>query len=327
MRTKQELYQTAMRTVSARRQIARARAEEQRTKVAAAVPGFTTAEENIRRCGIQAALCAAKGTGISGAKDAMQAAKASRDALLASYGWPANCLEPKFTCAACSDTGLQNGHTCTCVRSLMQQMRREEIEKNSSLRIQSFDTLKLEYYPDEKEPSGSRTVRRYMQGVLEDLRSYADEFDSESTNLLLFGNAGLGKTHTALAIAGEVLKKGYDVIYVSSPEFFGRIEELYFGNDPTGEREAILEAASHADLFILDDLGTETVSSYTISMLYTLLNARMNARKPTIFTTNITDGTVLEKRYTEKISSRLWGACEPFRFLGNDIRVLKAMQD
>ena len=40
---------------------------------------------------------------------------------------------------------------------------------------------------------------------------------------MLFGNAGLGKTHAALAIAGIVLEKGYDVIYVSSPDFFSKL--------------------------------------------------------------------------------------------------------
>ena len=32
---------------------------------------------------------------------------------------------------------------------------------------------------------------------------------------MLIGNAGLGKTHAALAIAGLVLEQGHDVIYVS----------------------------------------------------------------------------------------------------------------
>ena len=52
-------------------------------------------------------------------------------------------------------------------------------------------------------------VRTYMGGLLEDLRSYAEEFDHNSESLMLFGNAGLGKTHAALAIAGIVLQKGF----------------------------------------------------------------------------------------------------------------------
>ena len=58
-------------------------------------------------------------------------------------------------------------------------------------------------------------------------------------------------------------------------------------------------------------------------MFYSLLNNRLGAGLPTIITTNITDGALLEKRYTEKISSRL-SAFIPFRFLGEDIRPQKA---
>jgi DNA replication protein DnaC len=127
-------------------------------------------------------------------------------------------------------------------------------------------------------------------------------------------------------VAGVVLDKGYDVIYVSSPNFFSRLEDLRFGDDPNGERDALMETALNADLLILDDLGTEFNSQYLLSALYTLLNTRLGAHRPTIITTNIMDGAVLEKRYTEKISSRI-AAFVPFRFLGQDVRAAKAAED
>ncbi|MBQ7860510.1 MAG: ATP-binding protein [Faecalibacterium sp.] len=326
MRTKRELYQTAIRTVAARRQAARVRSEDERAYTYAAVPGLKQAEEEFRACGIRAAMCGASGAASGQALEQLKEAKAKMTRLLAESGRPADWLEPRFTCKKCKDTGTLNGETCSCVVTLMKEMRRKEIEELSSLSIQSFDTMELRYYPDRKDPVTGRNQRRYMQQLLDDLRAYAEDFDHDSANLLLFGNAGLGKTHAALSIAGEVLNKGYDVIYISSPDFFGRVEELHFDNDPTGEKEALIDAVTGADLLILDDLGTEMVSPYMISVFYTLLNNRMAARRPTIFTTNITDGAVLEKRYTEKISSRLSGSCEPFVFLGDDIRALRAAE-
>ena len=118
-----------------------------------------------------------------------------------------------------------------------------------------------------------------------------------------------------------MLEKGYDVIYVSSPDFFGRVEASRF--EPSGDAETLLRTASTADLLILDDLGTEFVTPYFITTFYSLLNNRLGAGLPTIITTNITDGSLLEKRYTEKISSRL-SAFIPFHFIGSDIRVQKA---
>ena len=57
MRTKNELYQEAMRTVAARRQVARARAEDARAEAEAAIPALRHAEEEVRVRGIRCALC------------------------------------------------------------------------------------------------------------------------------------------------------------------------------------------------------------------------------------------------------------------------------
>ena len=262
-------------------------------------------------------------------KDRTDAAAALTDArkkladLLASSGRPADALEPHFTCRLCEDTGIVDGRTCSCVHKVMQQLRRSEIEALSSLSISSFDTMELRYYPARMDASLGEPIRSYMSTLLDDLRGYADEFDTTSESLMLLGNAGLGKTHAALAIAGEVLEKGFDVIYVSSPDFFSKLEALHFGSDPAGEEEMLLRTAAGADLLILDDLGSEFNSSFLISTLYSLLNNRLGAKLPTIVTTNITDGALLEKLYTEKISSRL-SSFVPFLFMGDDIRAQKA---
>ena len=325
MRTKRELYQEAMRAVALRRQTARANAEDARTAAEAAVPSLRHAEEEVRVRGVRCALAGASGKDRTAAAAALAKAKQDLTALLASSGRPADALEPHFTCKKCQDTGTFEGHTCICVHKLMQKLRREEIESLSSLSISSFDTMELRYYPNTMDDKLGEPVRSYMGSLLAELRAYAEEFDRSSESLMLFGNAGLGKTHAALAIAGIVLEKDYDVIYVSSPDFFSKLEALHFGADPGGEEETLLQTAAGADLLILDDLGTEFNSSFFLSTLYSLLNNRLGAHLPTIVTTNITDGALLEKLYTEKISSRL-SAFVPCLFAGQDIRSQKAQE-
>lgn len=325
MRTKRELYQEAMRAVALRRQTARANAEDARAAAEAAVPALRHAEEEVRVRGVRCALAGASGKDRTAAAAALVKAKQELTALLASSGRPADALEPHFTCKKCQDTGTFEGHTCICVHKLMQKLRREEIESLSSLSISSFDTMELRYYPNTMDDKLGEPVRSYMGGLLAELRAYAEEFDRSSESLMLFGNAGLGKTHAALAIAGIVLEKDFDVIYVSSPDFFSKLEALHFGADPGGEEETLLQTAAGADLLILDDLGTEFNSSFFLSTLYSLLNNRLGAHLPTIVTTNITDGALLEKLYTEKISSRL-SAFVPCLFAGQDIRSQKAQE-
>lgn len=326
MRTRNELYQAALRTVSARRQRAKAAAQDARAQAEAAVPELRAAEDALRACGVRCALAGARGAGRAEAAAALAEARQKRDALLAASGRSPQALEPKFTCPLCQDTGVAQGKTCQCVRREMQRLRREEIEAMSSLSVTSFDTMKLDYYPNTRDPQTGRSVRQYMAELLADLQDYAAAFDLDSENLMLTGNAGLGKTHAALAVAGAALDKGYDVIYISSPDFFSRVETLHFGSDPAGEKDALLETVTGADLLILDDLGTEFNSSFVISTLYSLLNDRLGRRRPTILTTNITDGALLEKLYTEKVASRI-SAFVPYRFLGDDIRLKKAMEE
>ena len=325
MRTKRELYQEAMRAVALRRQTARANAEDARAAAEAAVPALRHAEEEVRVRGVRCALAGASGKDRTAAAAALAKAKQDLTALLASSGRPADALEPHFTCKKCQDTGTFEGHTCICVHKLMQKLRREEIESLSSLSISSFDTMELRYYPNTMDDKLGEPVRSYMGSLLAELRAYAEEFDRSSESLMLFGNAGLGKTHAALAIAGIVLEKGYDVIYVSSPDFFSKLEGLHFGADPADEEETLMQTAAGADLLILDDLGSEFNSAFLISSLYSLLNNRLGAKLPTIVTTNITDGALLEKLYTEKISSRL-SAFVPCLFAGDDIRTQKAAE-
>ena len=325
MRTKRELYQEAMRAVALRRQTARANAEDARAAAEAAVPALRHAEEEVRVRGVRCALAGASGKDRTAAAAALAKAKQDLTALLASSGRPADALEPHFTCKKCQDTGTFEGHTCICVHKLMQKLRREEIESLSSLSISSFDTMELRYYPNTMDDKLGEPVRSYMGSLLAELRAYAEEVDRSSESLMLFGNAGLGKTHAALAIAGIVLEKDFDVIYVSSPDFFSKLEALHFGADPGGEEETLLQTAAGADLLILDDLGTEFNSSFFLSTLYSLLNNRLGAHLPTIVTTNITDGALLEKLYTEKISSRL-SAFVPCLFAGQDIRSQKAQE-
>ena len=326
MRTRNELYQAALRTVSARRQRAKAAAQDARAQAEAAVPELRAAEDALRACGVRCALAGARGAGRAEAAAALAEARQKRDALLAASGRSPQALEPKFTCPLCQDTGVAQGKTCQCVRREMQRLRREEIEAMSSLSVTRFDTMKLDYYPNTRDPQTGRSVRQYMAELLADLQDYAAAFDLVSENLMFTGNAGLGKTYAALAVAGSALDKGYDVIYISSPDFFSRVETLHFGSDPAGEKDALLETVTGADLLILDDLGTEFNSSFVISTLYSLLNDRLGRRRPTILTTNITDGALLEKLYTEKVASRI-SAFVPYRFLGDDIRLKKAMEE
>ena len=166
-------------------------------------------------------------------------------------------------------------------------------------------------------PDFGVTVRTYMTMLLDYSKSYAAKFGPKSKNLLFMGSSGLGKTHLALAIADAVLENGHDVLYTSSAALAAQLGREHFDYSSGDEW---LTACQEADLLILDDLGTEYITPLTISVLYELINTRMLTERPTIYTTNITDTSVLTARYTEKVASRILGGCKQFLFLGDDQR-------
>jgi DNA replication protein DnaC len=76
------------------------------------------------------------------------------------------------------------------------------------------------------------------------------------------------------------------------------------------------------DLLIIDDLGTEVVNQFTLSCLYHVINTRLNLGRPTIISTNLSIEDI-QKKYTDRITSRLLGEYVLCLFVGTDVRAQK----
>ena len=87
-----------------------------------------------------------------------------------------------------------------------------------------------------------------------------------------------------------------------------------------------LPSLLECDLLILDDFGAEFDTAFTRSMLYTIINSRVNARKPMIINTNLTHQEVRE-RYGDRILSRLISSSQILPFYGKDIRLRKKAEN
>lgn len=57
-----------------------------------------------------------------------------------------------------------------------------------------------------------------------------------SPSLLFLGNTGLGKTHLSLAVAGQVINKGYGVIYGSAQNLLAKLEKEKFSFNNTEDQ-------------------------------------------------------------------------------------------
>ena len=251
----------------------------------------------------------------------LQAERAER---LTALGRPIDWLDEIVSCPLCRDTGMVDGKPCRCLKKLYNQALTKELSALLRHGDESFERFDLSLY-DEQPLEGSTVSPRFaMERIFAQCRKFADSFPDVSSNLLFQGGTGLGKTYLSACIARVVADKGYSVCYDSAASALEAFEVQKFARDPeTAEAAAArVRRMLDCDLMILDDLGTEMITSVTVSALYTLINSRLNAGKKTIISTNCTDEELLRK-YTPQICSRIKGEFLRLPFVGRDIRLLK----
>jgi DNA replication protein DnaC len=95
-----------------------------------------------------------------------------------------------------------------------------------------------------------------------------------------------------------------------------------YGNSLGGDTGLGTSQYFDCDLLILDDLGTEIINQFTATVLYNVINTRLNRKKSTIINTNFTSDE-LQQKYASRITSRLLGEYRQLPFVGRDVRMAK----
>ena len=133
------------------------------------------------------------------------------------------------------------------------------------------------------------------------------------------GGTGLGKTFLSASIARVVSASGHSVVYDTAGHIFARFEAQKFGRDDGENADTAVSRALGCDLLILDDLGTELMTSFVHSAMYQIVNTRLITGKKTVISTNLSPDE-LGRRYGAPVLSRLQGEYQMLLFFGEDIR-------
>ncbi len=317
----------------ARERLARLREEnaaEQRRRTAEAyarLPRLRELDRELRMQMIELARLAmdrsaAAKERLASLRDENLALQAERAELLVSAGFPADYTDEIYSCPDCHDTGIKGTGICHCLKKLYKRELTDELSTLLHGGQESFERFDLGWYDAAPDTVTGESPRECMSLICDTCREYAKNFGKGSANLIFMGGPGLGKTYLSACIARVVAERGCSVAYESAAAALSAFETQRFSRD--GEESAA--AASRVreylgcDLMILDDLGTEMVTSFSVSALYQLINTRLNSAKPTIISTNCTMDE-LERKYGPQIMSRLEGEYLLLTFHGRDIRL------
>ncbi len=323
-----KIFDTATEKLGARRTSALNMADYRKTEVYNAIPRLAEIEKELSTIGVSAAKAVLGGgdavAELTSLKEKSICLQNEKIDLLKSNGYSEDYLEPHFSCEKCSDTGyieLDNKTiTCDCYKKLLSATACEELNKISPLSLSTFDSFNLNYYSENPDNNGNIPYK-VMSAIYDYCLNYAKTFSTSSKSILMKGETGLGKTHLSLAIANEVINRGYSVVYVSAPDILSQLEKEHFSYGYSNEQE-IMQSLLDCDLLILDDLGTEFITQFSTTAIYNLFNTRINMGKPIIINTNL-NPRELEQTYSQRFVSRAKAVCSILNFIGSDIRFMK----
>ena len=165
-------------------------------------------------------------------------------------------------------------HDAEIERQERQQAEREKLERYEKSGVperyftEALDTYKI---TNEMQATAAKAATNFLHAVK------CGEFKS----LVMLGNAGTGKTHLSCAILREL-----GGVYRIAPDI---VEEMRRAKSFTAaETEAeIIDYYGRVKLLVIDEIGRGISATDEKYVIYQLVNARYNTRKPTVLISNL----------------------------------------
>lgn len=191
-----------------------------------------------------------------------------------------NCKTEKQVRITIEETERIVGVPCKCRQEQIDTYKRtiertQEMKRQTAVRekgLRNYELMNATFENDQNKDSQTSQV----------LRKYAEKWQivkEKQLGVLLYGNVGTGKTYYAAAVANEVIKQG-DRAFVMNVADLTALREVE-------EQRQIEHRIDTWELFILDDLGAERLTEYSIEKVYNAVDRRYASGLPMIVTTNL----------------------------------------
>ncbi|WP_180270760.1 ATP-binding protein [Sporanaerobium hydrogeniformans] len=303
-------------------QAQKARAEEVYLKV----PEIKAIDEKLQNSGIKLVRTMLNAQNASALEDFRRQSEdllLTKKMLLVEAGYNEAYLDVHYHCPHCKDTGFIGDKKCTCFKQALISIAYEQSNIKNILQVENFHTFSLKYYEQEINPKFNLSPYQNMAAIRDFCVAFIEKFDTDKQNLIFHGPTGLGKTFLCNCIAKELLDLGFTVLYLTATQLFKLFQESRFHREDMEETEKdLLSTLFSVDLLIIDDLGTESSSTFIGPDLFDVLNGRFLNQLSTIISTNL-EPHEWNNYYSDRIVSRIIGNYIAFPFFGTDIRFLK----
>jgi DNA replication protein DnaC len=239
--------------------------------------------------------------------------------LLTENDIPLDYILLKYDCDLCKDTGYLGGNKrCQCFNQKMIDYLYEMSNIRTRIEKENLNAFRIDIFSDQLI-DGNRSQKDNISQILSAVEQYIYQFNSKtSPNMFFYGPTGQGKTFFCSSIAKSLLDRGHLIVYQTAFKLIDVIEKHHFGQKNALTREKY-QLLFDAELLIIDDLGTEFNNSFTNTEIFNIINGRLLSGRPTIISTNLSLKDI-EKVYGPRVSSRIYGDFDIFKFYGPDLR-------
>ena len=131
------------------------------------------------------------------------------------------------------------------------------------------------------------------------------------------------ETLIRLDIVETLTEAGYEVAFTTAKGMLERVKATF----DEGSTEAAVARYAKCDVLVLDDLGKEDATEWSVGTVFSVLDTRYEDMRPTIVTSNYAPSALADRlarrgeRVTaEAIASRISQTCRPVYLGGRDRR-------
>lgn len=178
---------------------------------------------------------------------------------------------------------IRVGRLCKCGQEKAERERQERERQEFETRMERLrrdgitDPAYLKHtfaQDDRRNPKISDVCRKYVDNWA--------EMKAQNIGILFYGDVGTGKSFLACAIANALLERLVSVSVTNFPRILNSLQGSF-----DDERQKRIDRLQHYSLLVIDDLGVERDTSYSVEQVYNVVDTRARSGKPVIITTNL----------------------------------------